>query len=59
MAYSMGCLTDMSKDYLRGRPTNWTHNVAIVDIFHNGNFNLVVLDIVDGLTSYGGKVISA
>ncbi len=59
MAYSMGCLTDMTKDYLKGRPTNWTHNVAILDIFQDNNFNLVVLDIVDGVTSYGGKVISA
>ena len=59
MAYSMGCLTDMSKDYLKGRPTNWTHNVGIVDIFTNNNFNLVVLDIVNGHTSYGGKIISA
>jgi|TARA_R100001594_G_scaffold30163_1_gene56327 predicted phosphodiesterase len=59
MAYSMGCLTDMSKDYLKGRPTNWTHNVGLVDIFTNNNFNLVVLDIVNGYTSYGGKIISA
>ena len=59
MAYSMGCLTDMTKDYLKGRPTNWTHNVGIVDILSNGNFNLVVLDINDGITTYNGKVISA
>ena len=59
MAYSMGCLTDMSKDYLKGRPTNCTHNVGLVDIFTNNNFNLVVLDIVNGHTSYGGKIISA
>tara|TARA_B100001113_G_C21120430_1_gene627178 strand:+ start:3758 stop:4519 length:762 start_codon:yes stop_codon:yes gene_type:complete len=58
MAYSMGCLTDMTKDYLSGRPTNWTHNVGILDIFTNGNFNLVVLDIVKGVTTYGGDVIS-
>jgi len=57
MAYSMGCLTDMTKDYLKGRPTNWTHNVGLVDIFDDGNFNLIVLDIVDGVTSYAGKVI--
>lgn len=57
MAYSMGCLTDMTKDYLKGRPTNWTHNVGLVDIFDDGNFNLIVLDIVDGITSYAGKVI--
>jgi len=59
MAYSMGCLANMKKDFLKGRPTNWTHNVGLVDIFTNGNFNLVVLDINNGITSYGGKVISA
>jgi len=59
MAYSMGCLTDMTKDYLKGRPTNWSHNVGIVDILNNGNFNLVVLDITDGVTTYNGKIISA
>jgi len=59
MAYSMGCLADMNKEYLKGRPTNWTHNVGIIDIYNNNNFNLIVLDIVDGVTSYGGKIISA
>ena len=57
MAYSMGCLTDMSKDNLKGRATNWTHNVGLVDIFDDGNFNLMVLDIVNGVTSYAGKII--
>ena len=59
MAYSMGCLTDMSKNYLKGRPTNWTHNVGILDIFNNGNFNLIVLEIIKGVTTYNGKIISA
>ena len=59
MAFSLGCLTDMTKDYLKGRPTNWSHNVGIVDIFTNGNFNLVAVDIVNGHTSFCGKVISA
>ena len=59
MAYSMGCLSAMDKEFLKGRPTNWSHNVGIVDIFSNNNFNIVVLDIVNGVTSYGGKIISA
>jgi hypothetical protein len=59
MAHSLGCLTDMTKDYLKGRPTNWSHNVGVVDIFTNGNFNLVVLEIVNGYTSYCGEIISA
>ena len=57
MAHSLGCLTDMSKSYLKGRPVNWTHNVAVVDILDNGNFNLVCLNINDGVTTYNGKVI--
>ena len=57
MAHSMGCLTDMRKDYLGGRQTNWTHNVGIVDLFDDGNFNLQVLTINNGVTSYAGKVI--
>ena len=39
MAYSMGCLADMNKDYLKGRPTNWSHNVGVIDIYNNGDFN--------------------
>jgi len=57
MAHSMGCLTDMTKDYLQNRNTNWTHNVGIIDIFDDGNFNLQVLQIIDNVTSYAGKII--
>ncbi len=59
MAHSMGCLTDMTKSYLKGRPTNWSHNVGVCDIMSNGNFNLVVLTINDGYTTYNGKIIGA
>lgn len=59
MAFSLGCLCDMSKDFLKGRPTNWSHNVGVVDIFTNGTFNLVVLEITNGITSYCGEIISA
>ena len=57
MAHSLGCLTDMEKSYLKGRPTNWSHNVGIIDIFNNGNWNLNVLEIHNGKTSYGGEII--
>ena len=59
MAHSMGCLTDMDKEYLKKRKTNWTHNVGIVDIFDDRNFTLHVLDIYEGKTSYNGKIIIA
>jgi len=59
MAHSLGCLCKMEKDFLKNRQTNWTHNVGVLDIFEDGNFNLNVLTIIDGNTSYFGEVISA
>jgi len=58
MAHSMGCLSNMeTAKYLQNRKVNWSHNVGICDIFYNGNFNLVVLAVIDGFTTYCGKVI--
>ena len=57
MAYSMGCLCKMEKEFLKNRKTNWTHNVGVLDIFSNGNFNLNTLTIINGYTSLNGKVI--
>jgi len=57
MAFSMGCLCNMEKEFLKNRKTNWTHNVGVLDIFSNGNFNLNTLTIINGYTSLNGKVI--
>jgi len=57
MAHSMGCLCDMNKGFLKNRKVNWTHNVGIVDIFPDKNFNLNVLTIINGKTSLAGKII--
>ena len=47
----------MKKSYLKGRQTNWSHNVGIIDLFDDDNFNLQVLTITNGITSYNGKII--
>jgi len=47
----------MTKSYLKGRPTNWSHNIGVVDIMTNGNFNLMVHTISNGYTTYNGKII--
>jgi len=57
MAQSMGCLCKMEKSFLKNRQTNWTHNVGIVDFYDDGLYNLIVLNIIDGKTTYNGKVI--
>tara|TARA_R110002020_G_scaffold195157_1_gene396143 strand:- start:13963 stop:14724 length:762 start_codon:yes stop_codon:yes gene_type:complete len=59
MAHSMGCLSRMASanKYLKNRKVNWSHNVGICDIYDNGNFNLTVLTILDGITTYNGKIV--
>ena len=57
VAHSMGCLCSMDKEFLKNRPTNWTHNVGIIDIFTDGNFNINLLTIINGVTSLNGKIV--
>ena len=57
IAQSMGCLCKMKKDFLKGRKVNWTHNVGIVDFFSDGWFNLITLDIHNGMTTWNNKII--
>ena len=59
MAQSMGCLCKMEKSFLKNRKTNWTHNVGVIDFYDNGLYNLIVLNIINGKTTYNGKVIRA
>lgn len=57
MAQSMGCLCKMNKAFLKNRKTNWSHNVGIIDFYDDGLYNLIVLNIIDGVTTVNGKVI--
>ena len=61
-AWSMGCLKDMSPEankWLRGRLVRWSHAFGIVTWFVGGNFQLDVIDIIDGRSNVWGKVIEA
>ena len=57
IAQSMGCLCKIKKDFLKGRKVNWTHNVGIVDFFDDGWFNLITLDIHNGMTTWNNEII--
>jgi predicted phosphodiesterase len=59
-AWSLGCLKDMSPEankWLRGRLVRWSHAFGIVTWFKGGNFQLDVIDIIDGRSNVWGKVI--
>jgi len=56
MGISIGCLCDMSPRYMRKKPNNWMHAFATVEVFSNGNFIPAVHNIVEGVTTYNGKL---
>jgi len=58
-AWSLGCLKDIEadEDWLGGRLTNWNHAFAIVDIYNDDNFNVEIVEIINGKTSLWGELI--
>ena len=54
-AWSIGCLCKLDKKFLKGRPTNWAHNVAFVHVRKSGDFHVEIVDIINGKAIYGGK----
>ena len=60
-AWSIGCLKDMSaesNEWLGNRQHNWQHAFAIVDFHKGGNFNVTVHQIVNGVSTVDGKVLT-
>ena len=59
-SWSLGCLKDIEndEDWLGGKLTNWNHAFAIVDIYKNDDFNVQIVEIIDGKTSLWGELIN-
>ena len=56
-AWSIGCIANMDKPFLRGRVTNWGHAFAILHISKSGLFNVEIVEIYNGTCwVYGNKV---
>tara|TARA_R110000824_G_C15208694_1_gene676371 strand:+ start:481 stop:1257 length:777 start_codon:yes stop_codon:yes gene_type:complete len=61
-AWGIGCLKDMSREknkWLRGRLHNWNHAFSIITWFPNGNFQVEVIEIVNGRCTVWGNVVEA
>ena len=58
-AWSLGCLKDIEidEDWLGGRLTNWNHAFAIIDFYKNDNFNVQIVEIINGKTCLWGEVV--
>jgi hypothetical protein len=54
--YNIGCVCDLSPDYMKNRPNSWTHGFAIGYFFPNGFFDIQLIRIVQGKFIYGDKI---
>lgn len=60
-AWGIGCLKDMSREkneWLRGRLHNWNHSFAIITWYPNNNFQVEIIEIVNGKCVVWGKTIT-
>lgn len=55
-ATCVGCLCNKQMEYLKNRPTGWTHGFAVAYFHDNGDFNLYPVEIIKGKCVFNGKL---
>lgn len=55
-AYALGCLCGHSPDYMKGKPSNWINQFAIMYTGSKGNFNLYPINIINGEFIFNNKL---
>lgn len=53
-AMSLGCLRTMNARFLKGKPNNWSHSFAIVEMRHDGHYTRYMPIIVEGKFTFNG-----
>lgn len=57
--YALGCLSDLSPAYQKGRPNSWVHGFAVVYFYDNGGFfDVDIKRIVRGKFIFNNKLYS-
>lgn len=56
VGYCIGCLCDMSPDFMQGRPDQWAHGFAVLYLYDNGYFDVDMKRIVKGKFVFNGKM---
>lgn len=57
-AWCMGFLGKPRKAFMKGKPTNWSHNFAIVHLEKNGIFHMEPVEIWNGVCYVYGKKVT-
>lgn len=56
VGYVIGCLCNMSPDYLKNKPSNWAHGIAILYLFPDNSFDVNLIRLVNHKFIYNGKL---
>lgn len=54
--YNIGCLCDLSPDYMKNQPNGWTHGFAVGYFYDNGYYDIQLIRIVDGKFVFNNKI---
>jgi len=54
-ATAIGCLCDLSPEFLWGQPNRWVHAFGVLYVRDGGEYNLYVPVIINGKFTYAGK----
>jgi hypothetical protein len=57
-AWCIGFLGKQRKPFMKGKPTNWSHNFAIVHVERDGTFHMDVVEILNGKCYVYGKKVT-
>ena len=54
--YNIGSICDLNPDYMRNRPSAWTHGFAVVYFFPNGYFDVQLIRVINGRFIFNNKL---
>ena len=54
--YNVGCLCNLSPDYMKGRPHAWQHGFAVGYFFPDGSFDVQLIRILNGKFIFNNKI---
>jgi len=54
--YNIGCVCDLSPDYMKNKANKWTHGFAVGYFYENGYFDIELIRVVNGRFVFNSKM---
>jgi hypothetical protein len=59
LVWCMACICKLSKPFLKGKLTNWSHGFGVVTVHNDGAFQVEFVPIVGGVSNVWGRKVVA